>query len=228
MISTTIMEWFTRFPALFAFAGGTIGVIVSVVIFWLILKKFGPAEKAATGRLMDLQQKQLSTMEATTALQIKAQTDALAMQKGHYDEELHEVRSKAEADVKEARTRADLAEEHLHTKRNEWNNSQLALTVEAEQLRARPDLGTLMDFERKADERNEKFFKEFGTAFTAQGAVLAQVASTLDSVAKALAAHDIRIEEQMTSMLSPLVDGMKEVVLVIKQTGKTRRKKIES
>jgi hypothetical protein len=220
-----MIDLLLKFPALWALGGGVLGGFITLLVAWLIMRRYGPAEKAASDRLADLQKKQLETMEKTTEMQLSAHTAALEMQKTHYEGELNEIRKKAEADVTAAVARADAYEKHLHDKRNEWNAEKLQMTVEIEQLRARPDLGTLMDFEQKANERNERFFKEIGDAFKNQGDVMQKMATTLDTVATALTEHDNRMEEKSRALATSVVEGMHAVVTAIHEQGGLKKKK---
>lgn len=219
MMAATLMDWLTKFPALFALAGAFLGSIATCVVGWLVLRRYGPATGEARKELVELQKQQLETLKSTTKMQLDSQTSTLAMQKEHYETEHAETRRKYEADIVELKAKCQTAEDNLHTKRNEWNAEQLKLALENEQLKARPDVTSLFEFEKKSDERRESFY-------TTMGETMGKMAKVLDGVSLRLEEHDSGLDKRMQEFVQPVIDGMAQVVEAINGGlgGKTKRR----
>jgi hypothetical protein len=229
MIATTLIEWFTRFPALWAVAGiafSFLGAFIAVVVMFLIWKKYGPKRDEMSEKLAESQKLQLDSLERTMRLQIEGGQSSLKMQKEHYESELKECREKAERDIAAAIAEKKTAEQLLHEKRNGWQAEKLEMTALIEQLKSRPDITTLFEFETKANERREKFYTDLTT--TMQDIVESGKKSN-----EAITEHDAEVGERtklmMESLSGLLTQSKKEMRvlgIILREMREDKKKKL--
>jgi hypothetical protein len=199
MIATTLIEWFTRFPALWAVAAIVItffSASITAVVMFLIWKKYGPKRDEMSAQLAESQKLQLDSLERTMRLQIEGGQASLRMQKEHYESELKECREKTERDVAAVVAEKKAAEKTLHDRRNDWNTEKLAMTAEIEQLKSRPNVESLFNFEKKSDERREAFYLELG--------------QTMSSIRDSITNHDNSVAKKIEPMMEVLTDLLKQ------------------
>jgi gas vesicle protein len=129
---SALVDWFTRFPALWAATGLLAGVIGTGVAAVFVFRKYGAVLTQANDKLVDIQEKQLDMMERT-----------LQMQKEHYENEITELRKHQEVELAEAKREWQECRQLLHNKREEWTAESLRMQVTIQDLESRPDMRSL-------------------------------------------------------------------------------------
>lgn len=117
----SLLDWFVKFPALWAATGFIVGGIAVGISSVLVFRRYGDAVTKSADKLVGLQTKQLEVMERT-----------LVRQKDHYEAELEGAKDEWKACRKE-----------LHTKREEWNAESLRMQLLIADLEGRPNVTTL-------------------------------------------------------------------------------------
>lgn len=201
----TVIELLQRFPVLWAVLGIITTILIAIggsVVTIIVWRKYGPAANEAAAELVTLQR------EA-----VELQKNTLAMQKTHYEDELKYVREELE----QWKTRAAAYEKALHDKRNEWGAEKLEMTATIEQLRTRPDVSSLFEFERQANEGREAFYKELG--------------NTMKAIHESIEKHDTDAEnrikpmsEALLSLASSSKKQSKIMGIIIRETREARKK----
>lgn len=205
MLAISVLEWFTKFPALWAVVGLVVGGFVTTVVSILINRKFGEQVTKSTNVLVDIQAKQLASMEKALEMQKTLSDGALAMQKDHYDAELTETRRKAAVDLETMTEERNTYRTTLHDERNVLGTQLTEAKLKIAELEARPDLTSLLEFEQKSDERRESFYKRLGDT-------METMSKALKAVTDALAEHDAKTVERMKAFIEPVLEAMREVV----------------
>lgn len=205
MLAITLLDWFAKFPALWALAGLLVGGVVTAVVAILIGRKFGAQVTKSADVLVKLQEKQLKSMGDAMILQQQLSDRAMAQQKEHYDAELAETRRKAEVDLKTMTDERNTYRTTLHAERNDLGAQLTEAKLQIERLEARPDLTSLLEFEQESDKRRESFY-------TTLGGTMKKLVELIGNVGNALAEHDKKTVERMQSFIEPVLDAMREVV----------------
>jgi gas vesicle protein len=78
---STLLDWFIKFPALWAATGFIVGGIAVAIAAVLVFRRYGTELSNASDKLLKYAEQQLRMMERT-----------LQMQKEHYDAELGECK----------------------------------------------------------------------------------------------------------------------------------------
>jgi hypothetical protein len=128
----TALEWFTRFPALWAGVGFVAGAIGTGVAAVLVFRKYGADLTHASDKLLGIQSKQLDMMERT-----------LQLQREHCENEISELRKHHEQELAEAKREWQECRAMLHAKREEWNSESLKMQLTIKEFESRPDMRSL-------------------------------------------------------------------------------------
>jgi hypothetical protein len=198
----TFIQLLQQFPALWAVLGILatfllcgIGALVAI----LILKKYGPAATGAAKELIVLQTRAVELQEST-----------VRMQKEHYEAEAGFLRE----EIAQWKASSKSYETTLHDKRNEWNAEKLAMTATIEQLKSRPDITSLFEFETQANERREAFYGKLG--------------STMQTISDSLTKHDQDVSEKVAPMMEALTEILAQSKRQMKVLGVILRKQREA
>jgi hypothetical protein len=84
----SLLDWFTKFPALWAVAGFIFGGLATGAVSLFVFNKYGDKLVQVNDKIVTQQDKQLGMMERT-----------LGMQKEHYEGELNELRRHHEIEL---------------------------------------------------------------------------------------------------------------------------------
>lgn len=128
----TLLDWFTKFPALWVavgFVGGAIGTGVAAIF---VFNKYGDKLVQVNDKIVTQQDKQLGMMERT-----------LGLQKEHYEGELNELRKHHEIELGDAKREWQECRTLLHAKREEWQDESLKMQLAIKEFESRPDMRTL-------------------------------------------------------------------------------------
>lgn len=214
------MEWFEKFPALWGAVGGIAGAILTGIAAVFVFRQFGARITKASDVLVDLQTKQLASMERAMVLQQQQSDRSLQMQKDHYDAELGETRRKAEQDLGTMTEERNTYRQTLHDERGELGNQLTEAKLKIKELESRPDLTSLLEFETKSDERREIFYGKLGMT-------MGKMSGLLDSLVGAQEENDRKAVERMQAFVEPVLEAMREVVEscnAMKRNARARKK----
>lgn len=201
----TVIELLQKFPALWAVLGILVTVLIALgggIITIIVWKKYGPAANEAASELVTLQREAVELQKST-----------LQMQKDHYEAELKYSRE----EMDQWKERASTYEKTLHDKRNEWGAEKLEMTALIEQLKSRPDVTSLFEFEKQANAGREAFYKELGL--------------TMKAIHESIEKHDLdaeaRIKPMSEALLSLAGDSKKQTTIlgmIIRDNRQSRKK----
>lgn len=127
-----LLDWFVKFPALWAVIGFVIGGIITGICAVLVFRRYGDALVQVNDKIIKQQDKQLEMMERT-----------LKMQKEHYEAEAAETKTRYEAAIEEVKTDWQKCRQILHDERKEWNSESMKMKLLIQDLEGRPNLSTL-------------------------------------------------------------------------------------
>lgn len=148
-----LLDWFVKFPALWAATGFIIGGIAVGIAAVLVFRRYGAELSKASDKLLDYARQQLAMMERT-----------LNMQKEHYETEVKVITK----EWQECR-------KTLHDERKEWNADSLKMQLLIADLEGRPNVTTLNETMREVctqlsavaldlrehEQQTEQRFREF-------------------------------------------------------------------
>jgi len=158
------MEWFARFPALFAFIGVIAGTAISSVVAWIMFKRYGNAMAGAHEEVAAAAEKVSAQLER----QVKVLEHSLVLQKESFDRTLEDMKQAALA------TRA-----HYEREVGEWKAALAGMTAERDgyrdklhdangqlhscslkiaEMEARPNVDQLFKAETEWNQQREKFY----------------------------------------------------------------------
>jgi gas vesicle protein len=127
-----LLDWFTKFPALWAAGGFIIGGIATGASAIFVFNKYGDKLVQVNDKIVQAQDKQLGMMERT-----------LGLQKEHYEGELNELRKHHEIELGDAKREWQECRTLLHAKREEWQDESLKMQLAIKEFESRPDMRTL-------------------------------------------------------------------------------------
>lgn len=128
----SLLDWFVKFPALWAAAGFVVSGAITATVATLIFRKYGDDLVKINDKIVVQQDKQLAMMERT-----------LRMQKEHYEAEAAETKTRYEAAIEEVKTDWQKCRQILHDERKEWNSESMKMKLLIQDLEGRPNLSTL-------------------------------------------------------------------------------------
>lgn len=208
---------------MWAVAGIVVGAIVTAIVAVLVGRKFGDQVTKSTNVLVDIQAKQLASMEKALDLQKTLSEGALAMQKEHYDAEVLRLATKAEVDLATMTEERNTYRTTLHDVRGDLGTKLQEAQLKIAELEARPDLTSLLDFEKQSDTRRETFYVKLSST-------MEKMIGLMDHVSVALAEHDQRMVGHLKGFVEPVLDAMREVVEscnAMKKNSKRRKAIVE-
>lgn len=124
----TLLEWFAKFPALWAIVGALATGVAAVFVF----NKYGDKLIQVNDKIVIQQDKQLAMQERT-----------LNMQKDHYEGEINELRKHHTLELNEAKREWQECRTILHDERKKWNAESLNMQLAIKEFESRPDMRSL-------------------------------------------------------------------------------------
>jgi enoyl-[acyl-carrier-protein] reductase (NADH) len=174
----TSMEWFARFPALWAFTGTVIGGILTSIAWWLVYRRVGTFISNEMAGLAEIHKQQVAS-----------QRDLLEMENQRHEAQVKTLLEKHEIDVLRLTNEREKVRDEKHTAAQEWGVKSLEYQLKIQELENRPDLSSLSELltrntsvmegiahsieqhDNKIDERMKQYLEPVRDAFekTAQG-----------------------------------------------------------